>query len=87
MLPATGAARCALEGPGPGRAAALARSPHLHNLTRLDLHRNFITDAGARILLTSPGLVKLTDLNVRDNPVSESLRESLRKRYPGPAPE
>jgi hypothetical protein len=41
---------------GDAGAEALAQSPHLHNLTTLDLNDNEIGDAGAEALRNSPYL-------------------------------
>ena len=43
----------------------VATSPHLANLTALDLRHNRIGDKGAEALASSPHLINLTSLNLR----------------------
>jgi uncharacterized protein (TIGR02996 family) len=65
-------------------AAALAGAT-MKKLTHLDLHGNGISDAGARALLESPGLPGLVELNLRDNPLTDVVREQIRQRFPATA--
>jgi hypothetical protein len=64
---------------------ALAGSPLLARLETLSLLDNDIGEAGARALLHSPHLRRLTDLRLNRRSlgqVSPQTRDSLRRRYP-----
>jgi uncharacterized protein (TIGR02996 family) len=62
---------------GPVGAEALAQSPHLHNLTTLNLARNGIGAAGAEALAQSPHLHNLTTLNLSLNRIGAAGVEAL----------
>ena len=53
---------------GDGGAAHLAASPHLAELTELDLWKNGLSDAGVRALLASPALRGVRQLQLGENP-------------------
>jgi uncharacterized protein (TIGR02996 family) len=59
-----------LHGAGIGNAGAqtLVASPHLWNITSLDLSHNNIGDAGAQALASSPNLAALTLLSLASDP-------------------
>jgi uncharacterized protein (TIGR02996 family) len=61
-----------LHGAGIGNAGAqtLVASPHLWNITSLDLSHNDIGDAGAQALASSPNLAALTLLSLARDPYS-----------------
>ncbi len=69
------------EGLGDVRARGLAASPHLANLSHLDLRGNGIGDAGARELAASPHLANLSHLDLRNNQVGAEGRAALRQRF------
>src|SRR5262245_7873144 len=50
-----------------GQLAAALASPHLKQLTALDLRENHLADADVPVLTASPHLARLTDLNLRKN--------------------
>ena len=63
-------------------ATAFANASFAPTLETLDLSRNFgITDAGANVLATAPGLDGLKQLNLRDTSVTHSGRAMLLKRF------
>jgi uncharacterized protein (TIGR02996 family) len=62
---------------GDAGALGLAGSPHLKNLTALNLAGCEITDAGAEALAAAPHLANLTDLDLSFNPISEVGLQAL----------
>jgi uncharacterized protein (TIGR02996 family) len=56
---------------------ALAGSPWLRNLTRLQLYQNDLTDDGLCALAASPHLGKLAELNVSSEPITEDGLSAL----------
>src|SRR6202140_1564481 len=56
---------------------ALTASPHLQNLTYLDLGEKHIGDAGAQALANSPHLQNLTYLNLRGNQIGAAGAQAL----------
>jgi hypothetical protein len=67
---------------GPSGAFALAASPHLAGLRRLDLGGNPLGDEGARALASSPFLPAGLELDVSGCGVSPVAREALAQRFP-----
>jgi uncharacterized protein (TIGR02996 family) len=64
-------------------AAALAGSPHLRNLRRLNLRDNRIGDEGVRALLASPHLAGLTELKLTTEHLGAAVVEELNRRFGG----
>jgi uncharacterized protein (TIGR02996 family) len=62
-------------------ACALAESPHLGNLRRLDLQLNPIGDAGARALLHSKSLARLERLTLSTDDLSPDVVAGLEARF------
>jgi uncharacterized protein (TIGR02996 family) len=63
-------------------AAAFPHASFAPTLETLDLSRNFgITDAGANVLATAPGLDRLKRLIVKDTGIGKSGLSMLRKRF------
>jgi uncharacterized protein (TIGR02996 family) len=60
---------------------ALAGSPALAGLRRLDLEGHLITDRGAAALEASPHLTALGKLNLRFTEVGADMQKRLRKRF------
>jgi len=60
-------------------AAAVARAPVMQQIATLDLSLGTLTDEGAKALLASPYLTRLTLLDLHHHYVSESIIEQLRK--------
>ena len=61
-------------------AAALAGSPHLANLVRLDLRSNALEDDAVLRLLASPRLAGLLAIDLRGNKLGTRTRRNLRRR-------
>jgi hypothetical protein len=66
---------------GAEAAHTLAQSPHLQQLTHLDLGNNRIGDEGARALAEAPHLGQLVQLDLRNNILGEDARAMLRARF------
>ena len=60
---------------------ALAGSPVLAGLTRLELRGNDLTSAGADALLASPHLRGLVELDLRRNAIGQTVADCLRQRF------
>ena len=72
--PITGATVSGLD---TGQVAEFAASPHLKNLTRLDLWNNQIGDAGVQALAASPHLSNLTQLYLAGNQIGDAGAQAL----------
>ena len=59
----------------------IAGSPLLARLSKLWLRGNSITDDAAKALAAAPGDVKLTLLDLSDNPIGAAGKRALRKRF------
>ena len=59
------------------QVANFAASPHLKNLTHLDLGWNNIRDAGAQALAASPHLTNLTRLHLAGNQIGDAGAQAL----------
>jgi uncharacterized protein (TIGR02996 family) len=59
----------------------LASSPHLAQLTTLDLRRTRASNNAAKALIESPYLGRLWRLDLRGNDISQPYREKLRERF------
>jgi uncharacterized protein (TIGR02996 family) len=57
------------------------RNPLIARLEKLALRRNGITDAGAKVIARCPWELRLTHLDLRDNPIGESGKRALRRRF------
>lgn len=69
-------------GRGDGLLRALSSSPHLAQLTSLDLSRNHVTDEGARELLSrKPAFAHLESIDLRENDLSQDLCDELLEAY------
>jgi uncharacterized protein (TIGR02996 family) len=63
-------------------AARFASASFAPTLETLNLSGNFgITDAGANVLATAPGLDRLTKLHLRDTSISSAGMSQLKKRF------
>jgi hypothetical protein len=62
-------------------AEALAASPFLARLRRLDLSANQVTAAGARALLSSPYGARLREVVLHDDPIGEEEWAELLSRF------
>lgn len=58
-------------------AAALAKSPYLHNLSALYLGRNSLGDEGVEAIVSAPWLIHLTVLDLSDNGLSDRSVRAL----------
>jgi uncharacterized protein (TIGR02996 family) len=67
-------------GLGDRSAAALGRWPGLRQLRHLDLSANKITEVGALALADSPNLLASTRVDLRNNPISDRVKNALRIR-------
>lgn len=52
-------------------------SPHLSNLTHLDLRKNNISPQGTRSLASAPYLTKLTTLDLNHNRINATTHKAL----------
>ena len=52
---------------------AITRSPHLSQLSELDLRENRLTPAAAQALIDWPHRERLTELSLLDNDLSDEL--------------
>jgi Ran GTPase-activating protein (RanGAP) involved in mRNA processing and transport len=59
----------------------LANSPHLAQLTCLDLSDNWIRNAGAAVLAASPYLERLAALRLNRNPIGRDGKRPLQARF------
>jgi uncharacterized protein (TIGR02996 family) len=66
---------------GNAGAFRLARCPYLAGLEMLRVGWSDLGDEGAFALATSPVLTRLTKLDVRSNPISPAVLDSLRQRF------